>query len=242
MMPSLSSSLPLVLIFILILGVMFLLRRKLPTSARAITMLSTIVVIWIAAFLLHTFDERCLPIIVLKSINYLCLTTAASAQLLFAFSYTNRTRWLTTIPYVLLLIVPTLTQILFWAEPSRKILFNPEHRIWEQANLIYNSHLLAASIILLIDTFLGKPRQHFLRAWTIPAGSIFPMLGNILIFISHGNLETNIYIAVFSYSLAIAGFAYGKFNGRLIETTPLQGIWLLKAWTTVGWLLTTMIK
>ena len=184
-------------------------------------MLGTIVAIWIAAYLLYTFNETYLPLNVLKSISYLFLSAAASAQLFFALAYTNRSRWLTLPTYILLLLEPIITQILFWVEPSRVILFNPEHRLWEQLNLIYNSHLLAASIFLIVDAFLGKPRLHFLRAWTIPIGAVFPMAGNFLIYISHGNLDANIYTAVFSYSLAFAGFAYGKFNGSLIESTPL---------------------
>jgi hypothetical protein len=67
------------------------------------------------------------------------------------------------------------------------------------------------------------PKQaHFLYAGTILLGAIFPILGNLLIFItSRSSLDSHIYLAIFSYSLAIAGFSYGKFNSNLIEATPL---------------------
>ena len=217
-----SLSLLLVVILILTIGIVLLLRRKTPVSIGSLSMLVVIVAIWIMSYLLlRDVNKTHFSLHVLMSINYLCLTTAASAQLLFAFSYTNRTRWLTSITYIFLLIEPVITQILFWMEPSRVILFNPKTMLWEQINLIYISHLLAASIFLFTETFLNKPRLHFQRSGTILLGAIFPMLGNLLIFISHFTLETDIYLAVFSYSLAIAGFAYGKLSNNLIETTPL---------------------
>jgi len=220
-MPIQSLSLLLVAIIILAVGVVLLLRRKALDTIDSISMLVVIVAIWIMAFLLHNINETYISLDVLKSINYLCLTTAASVQLLFAFSYTHRTRWLTSATFAFLLIEPVLTQILFWTEPSRKILFNPENGIWEQINLIYISYLLSVSIFLFIDTFLNKPRSHFLRAGTILVGVIFPLINNLLVYIWRGDLETRIYFAIFSYSLAIAGFSYGKFNSNLIEATPL---------------------
>lgn len=220
-MPIHFLQLLLVAIIILAIGVVLLLRRKAHHTVGSISMLVVIIAIWIMAYLLHSISADLISLNVLKSINYLCLTTAASAQLFFSLSYTNRTRWLTYTIFIFFLIEPILTQVLFWIETSRIILFNPENGIWEQINLIYISHVLAASIFLLMDTFLHKPRLHFLRAGTILAGAIIPMLGNLLIFGLQGRLETEIYLAVFSYSLAVAGFSYGKFNSNLIETTPL---------------------
>lgn len=216
-----SLSLLLIVIIILAAGIVLLLRKKAPGKIGGISMLVAIVVVWITAYLLHTINETIISLKVLNSINYLCLTIAATAQLLFTFSYTNRTRWLTLGVYVFFFIEPTLTQILFWTESTRVILFSPVNGVWEQLNLIYTSHLLAASIFLLMDTFLNKPRWHFLHAGTILVGAIFPMIGNLTIYALNRDLEIHIYIAVFSYSLAIAGFSYGKFNSNLIEITPL---------------------
>jgi len=208
-------------IFLLAVQVVVLLKRKASGPAGSLFMLVVIVTIWIMLTLLYKINESYVSLNILKSINLLCLTTAASTQLFFAFSYTNRTRWLTSTTFIFFLIEPIVTQVLFWIEPIRKIMFNPEYEIWGQINLIYISHLLAASIFLFMDSFLNKPRSHFLHAGTILAGAIFPMLSNLFIFISHGNLETHIFLAAFSYSLAIAGFSYGIFNSSLIETTPL---------------------
>ena len=211
----------LVSIIILTIGVVLLLKRRSPGTVGSISILVLIVAIWIMANLIYDSNKAYIPLNILKSINFLCLTSAASAQLLFVFSYTNRTRWLTSSTYIFLMVEPLLTQVLFWIEPSRKILFGLENGVWEQLNLIYIFQLLGASIFLLMDTFLSKPRPHFLRAWTILLGAIFPLIGNLLIFTSHGDLGAYVYLAIFSYTLAIAGFSYGKFNINLIEPTPL---------------------
>lgn len=213
------SLLPVVII--LALGVVLLLRKRAHDAVGSISMLVMIIAVWLIAYLLHNINKNYVPLEILRSINYLCLTTAASTQLFFAFSYTNRTRWLTPTTLTLFLIEPAITQILFWLGPLRIIFFNPENRIWEQINMIYISHLLAASIFLLTDTFLSKPRPHFIRAWTILPGAISPLIANLAIFILQGELETHIYLATFSYSLAIAGFSYGKLNSHLIETTSI---------------------
>jgi len=217
----------LVVIIILVIGIVVLLKRKGPGSVGSIVMLVIIVAIWVTAYLLHSVNNTYISLNILKSINYLCLTTAATAQFLFAFSYTNQTRWQTSTTFTFLLfsfllIEPILTQVLFWIEPSRLILFSPEHRIWDQINLIYVLHLLTASIFLFIGIFLNKPRLHFLRSGTILVGAFFPLLSNSLIFIIPSDLETHIYLAVFSYTLAIVGFSYGKFNNNIIETTPIS--------------------
>lgn len=215
-----SLSLLLVTIIILAMGVVLLLRRTMPDTSSMLMLVVTIA-IWIIAHLLHEFKEFHLSLAVLKSINYLCLTTAATAQLFFAFRYTNRAHWLKPIAFVFFAIEPVLTQILFWLEPSRRIFFSPENNIWELINLVYISHILAASIFLFMDAFLNKPRSHFLRAGTILLGAILPMLANMVIIVFRSDVENHIYISIFSYTLAIAGFSYGKFNSHLIETTPI---------------------
>jgi len=220
-MPIQSLSLFLGAIIILTFGVALLLKRKTPDNVAGISILVATVAIWTLAYLIHTINETYISLKILKSINYLCLSTAASAQLLFAFSYSHRTRWLTTTTYIIFLIEPILIQIFFWMELSRASSISPENRILHQVNLIYISCMLAVSIFLFTETFLSKPRPHFARAWTILMGSFFPLLSNLLIFVIQGDLDTHIFLSSFSYSLAIAGFSYGMFNNNLVEVMPL---------------------
>lgn len=184
-------------------------------------MLVAIIAIWITAYLIHSVNKNLLTETALQSISYLFLTTAASAQLFFAFSYTQKRRWLTPVALFLFTIEPVLTQVLFWIEPTRKALFSNGDGLWEQINLAYIFYLLATSIFLFLDIFLTKPRSHFLRAGTILVGATLPLISTVLIFVLHNDLDTYIYLAVFSYSLTIVGFSYGKFNSSLIEIIPI---------------------
>jgi PAS domain S-box-containing protein len=216
-----SVSLFLVVVIILAIGAVFLLRRKAPDNAGGIPMLIVIVAIWALAYLLHGINGTYIPLNILKSVNYLCSTVAALAQLFFALSYSHRTRWLTFTTFVIFLVEPILIQIFFWIEPSRAGLFSPETGMLDQVNLIYISCVLAVSIFLFMETFLSKPRPHFLGAWTILVGAIFPLLSSLMLFILRSDLDTHFIYSIFSYSLAVVGFSYGMFNGSLIEVTPL---------------------
>jgi PAS domain S-box-containing protein len=220
-MSSLFPELLLVVIIILVVGVFLFSRKNIPTTVGSLTMLVTIIAIWIATYLLYSINSAFITENILRSVSYLFLTTAATAQLFFAFSYAQKRRWLTPFALFLFTIEPMLTQILFWIEPLRKVLFGHGNGLWEQVNLAYIFYLLATSIFLLVDIFLAKPRSHFLRAGTILLGAILPAISTVLIFVLQNTLDTYIYLAVFSYSLAIVGFSYGKFNSNLIEIIPI---------------------
>ena len=238
-MPIQSLSMFLAVVLILVTGVILHLRRKTPGTIDSVFMLVVIVAIWITAYLVHSFNKTYISLDALKSINYLCLTFAASTQLLFAFSHKNRTLWPPLTTLALLLIEPALTQILFWTVPTREILFNTESRIWEKINLIYTCHLLVASILLFAEAFLNRSHTYFLHAEASLVGAVFPLLSNLFIFISHRDLGSEIYLVAFSYSLAIAGFSYGKFNSRLIGTTALTRDIVVESMDD-GWMIVDM--
>jgi PAS domain S-box-containing protein len=237
-MPGQPLSILLAVILILLTGAITLLRKKTPGAIDGIFALIVIVVVWIAASLIHGIHKTLVPSDTLKGINYLCLALAASAQLLFALSHKNQTPWPPPATFLLLIIEPILTQIFFWTGYTREILFNPESRIWEQINLIYTSHLLVVSLLLFADAFLHKSRLSS-RVGTSLVSAVFPLLGNLFIFVSHHDLGSEIYIAVFSYSLAIAGFLYGKFNSHLIETTALTRDVVVESMDD-GWMIVDM--
>lgn len=214
----LPNLLPIVIVALAI-GVILLLRKKATGTFTLFGIVITLAV-WVTTYLLYKLPIHGLPVNVFKAINYLCLASAATFQLYFALDYANRSRWINRVTIFIFLIEPAIVQTLFWAESSRKMIFFPDISILDRLNLLYTLHLLAGSIIFLLDTFIQKPRVHLLRAGTILLGVAFPLLGTVTIFFLN-NLETEIYILIFSYSLALAGIAYGKFNSHLIESAPI---------------------
>jgi PAS domain S-box-containing protein len=218
-------SLLLISLFALITGVVLLLRKK-ASDTFSLTILAVTIAIWGISYLLYKIQEiRSLEI--LTSINYICMAIAATAQFYFALSYTNRiswmnnrTRWMNRVALFLFFLVPTTLQIVFWTEPIKAIFFSGENSFGQQFNTIYIFCILAASNLFLIDTFARKPRIHFFRSGTIIIGALLPFLSRFST-VFGVSLETDIFLSIFSYSMAIAGFSYGIFSNRLIETTPI---------------------
>ncbi len=207
------------IIVALAIGVILLLRKK-ATGTFTLSGLVITLAVWTIIFLLYKIPGIHLSVDVLKAVSFLCLASAATFQLYFALDYANRSRWINQFTIFIFLIEPIIIQILFWAESLRRVFFTQEIAVLDGINLLYTLHLLAASIIFLLDTFVQKPRTHFLRAGTILLGAAFPLLGTIIIFFIK-EIETEILISIFSYSLALAGISYGKFNSHLIESTPI---------------------
>lgn len=211
----------LIAIILVVVGIAFLVRRKAARPVNSISMLSVVVVLWIAAYLLYSVNPNWLSLSNLIGLHYFFLAAAASAQLFFSLSYTHRSYWLKPVTFILLSLEPLLTQIFFWVEPIRNELFLAGIGVWRVVNIIYMFHLLAASIFFFVDIFLNKPRSHFFRAGTILVGAIFPLVGTLFALVWHKDLEIQIPLTILSYALALAGFAYGIFNTSIVEMLPV---------------------
>jgi PAS domain S-box-containing protein len=216
MKPDLPNLL-LTIVIALSAGLILLLRKRasgtVPLSGLIISL-----AVWAMTYLLYQIPGLHIPEDVLKAVSYLCL--AATFQLYFALDYANRSRWINQFTIFIFLIEPAIIQMLFWVESLRRTFFPSEIDILDRLNLLYTLHLLAGSIIFLLDTFVQKPRVHFFKAGTILLGAIFPLVGTIVIFFIN-NLETGFYISILCYSMAVAGISYGKFNTHLIEASPI---------------------
>ncbi|MBI5964738.1 MAG: PAS domain S-box protein [Chloroflexi bacterium] len=216
----------LITIFALILGVTLILAKKY-ANAVSLWALAAIITIWIVSYLLYKLVDTPSLIKELASIHYLCMAGAAIAQLYFSLSYTyrtiwmnNRTWWLNRIAIVFFILVSAIIQAIYWVEPLRMIFFSTRDGIGEQINEIYVLNILVASIVFFVDTFARKPRIHFFRAGTIMIGAVIPFISRLVAIFGVG-VETDIFLSILSYSLALAGFSYGISSNRLIETTPI---------------------
>ena len=203
-------------------------RKSSVPGAISLSVLSLSIAIWSLAYLLHAnLSTAALDRVVLAA-AFLCSTLAASAQLTFSLSYTNRQSWITRYTLVLLCGMPVLTQILFWIEPWRNIFFAGQPApgafffsgVWARINMIYIYNLVGASVLLLMDTFIRKPRPLLIRSGTILAGATLPMLAQLLSLIGYPVLQ-NMLFPLLGFSLAALGFSYGLFNQSLIETIPV---------------------
>ena len=83
---------------------------------------------------------------------------------------------------------------------------------------IYN--LIGASVLLLLEIYSRKPRSPSFRTWIILAGSMAPLIIQMLISIGFNQLPHN-EISIFAFTLAGLGFSYGILNQNLLDAVPM---------------------
>ncbi|MCC7119733.1 MAG: PAS domain S-box protein [Anaerolineales bacterium] len=214
---------PAVSIFLLIAaltGLLILFLYKKASGTLLLMWQAIVLILWICAYFLYATQRMVIPTNTFIRINDFCLATTATLQLFFALAYSNRRDWINPYTIILFLVEPLLLQVFFWDPQLRTTFFSPFNQAWEHVHILYVLHLLAGSLIFLIDTFAHKPRAHFFKAWTILLGAIIPILAMIFISFDKG-VELNALVAILAYPLGLAGIAYGKFNSSLVETMPL---------------------
>lgn len=200
-------------------------------GARNLALLAVTVGVWSLAYLLFIWQWFTISGLVLIAVNYICSSFAAAALLVFALSYNMHGRWITRVAFVLLIVEPLLTQVLFWVRPWRAVFFlddvlppllplSPLSGLWSQVHTIYVYNLEIASVLLLTDIFIRKPRTMLWQSGTLLAGSLVPLvfrLGNLV-----GDVHTEFFdYSLIGYSMAIIGLAYGIYRSSLVETIPV---------------------
>ncbi|MBI5354084.1 MAG: PAS domain S-box protein [Chloroflexi bacterium] len=207
--------------FALFVGTALPLKKKTPSTI-SLSVLAMSIAVWSISDVL--FNRQYL---VLTSINYFCMAVAATSQFYFSLSYTNRfswvnnrTRWANRISVFFFILVPMTTQVLYWVEPLRTIFFSGSESPGTEINAFYIFIILAASNLFLVDTFIHKPRIQFYRTGIIMLAAFLPLLSRLSIAF-RVSLETDVFLSVLAYSLAVAGFSYEIFNGTEIESHPI---------------------
>jgi len=199
-------------------------------GAISLATISISLVIWSSAYLLYNSQLFFFSKTVLLATIYFCSVIVASAQLIFSLACSNRPHWITRLVVGLLLVQPLLTQILFWVQPWRNIFFinqgsqagtlSYQTGVWAHVNLIYLYTFEVASFLLLLDTFIRKPRTLLNQSGMILIGSFIPL---IFRFAAITDLvpPTSFDPSIIAYSLAVILFSYGFFRSRLIEIMPV---------------------
>ena len=152
---------------------------------------------------------------------YLSAALAASAQCAYAGSLSDREHWIKRFPILALAAVPVLTQVLFWIRPTRRLLFNsalPQtvsllflDSAWGKVNAVYLFILMVASIWLLWDTFLERPRAALMPFGAVMIGSLLPAVAAILDFTGFNPLGT-VELLPLGFTLACCLYAYYFFQ------------------------------
>jgi PAS domain S-box-containing protein len=200
------------------------LRRWSRPGARSLAVMSVSIGIWAIAHLLQQFESQRVPGALIAALFYLGATIAASAQLGFSLAYMIRIPWKPQRLLLVLAAVPVLTQLLFWIHPTHQLLFSQADDlggIWARVVDIYIYTAVGVSVLFNLDAFRRKLRPSSHYAWVIPAGSILPLLAQILA-MSLPSFVVVDKVRLGAFTLAAVGFVYGLLSHEWMESVPLS--------------------
>jgi PAS domain S-box-containing protein len=196
-------------------------RRSRIAGATSLGILSLSVAIWVACYLLiENPAVRSLKLYWI-AIIYFAAIIAASAQLTFALSRTNRRRWINVISLNLLGIMPVLTQVLYWIGPWHGLLFGAAETqtgnflfvssLWAKISAFYIYSITGAGVVMLWDAFFRKRTPLFTRFLVILLGSLFPILAEVLDFAGFSPIR-GMELLPFGFTLAALAFSTDFLN------------------------------
>ena len=193
------------------------------SASRSITLLALFTALWATCDALLQSPRFAALYPVLAAGLYLSATLAVWAQLAYVVSQYNREHWITRLPAALLLVMPVLTQVLFWIKPWHDALFgaNPAGSaillflgsVWGKVVAIYIFTLMSASVLLLWNAFLERPRSIFMPFGAVLISSLMPPLMAVLEFAGYTPLAPSELLPV-GFTLALLGYTYYFFQRR----------------------------
>jgi PAS domain S-box-containing protein len=209
-------------------------RSRTPAD-RSLTLLALFTAIWCLCDLLLLRPAPIALYPMLVAAIYLSSTLAASAQFTYVIWQVNREHWINRFPLALLAVVPLLTQILFWVKPSHIALFGDTQpqtttlvflgSTWGKVVAVYIFSLVGASVLLLWNTFLERPRSVFMPFGVVLIGSLIPSIAATLEFAGFNTLFRAELLPI-GFTLACLTYAYYFFQhgGDLVASIDRNAV------------------
>lgn len=220
------------------------LREPKRPGTRNLVALSVIVALWSLAYLLYSYQLFRFPKTILISIAYFASAIAAATLLLFSLTYSNRERLINWFTLILVSVQPVVTQVLFWVEPWRKMFFfesgpfaalqlSPLTGVWADVHTIYLYNLEIASLLLLTDIFIKKPRTLLWQSGTLLAAAFTPLIFRLRNVV--GVPGEFFDYSLLGYGIALIGLAHGIYRESLVETLPVTSDAVIEGMSD-GWM------
>lgn len=208
----------------------------------AIFMLAVAELVFAHAF--QIADDDLLTKILWAKIGYLGLVTTPPLWLIFAISFSGRSRWLTLRTVGLLLLIPAITlglvwtyelgHDLIWSQVGIINIWNEEDMVgpyrasglvvsygpWLWLHLLYSYVLVATGTWLIIRPLLCAPRQYHQEISALLIGVIVPILINFW-YMSGGSWISHVGLTPFVFTLAGIALVWSLFRCRLLEIIPV---------------------
>lgn len=166
-------------------------------------------------------------------ITFLGVVAMPVAWLVFAVEYIGRKSWINARRLALLSIMPVITTIIIWTNPSHG-LFWPDIGIvqegsflliktsngpWFWVHAAYSYILIMIGLVMLIRALLQWPAQYRAQMSVVMFSILTPLIANILTIFKI--VSTDIDLTPFAFTVTGLGMGYAMFHHRLLDIAPI---------------------
>ena len=204
----------------LAVGLSALTRPRTPASL-SLMLLAIFIAIWSLCDILIPGPALASVLPLLVAAVYLVSMLAASAQFTYVVWQSNREHWVHHLPIAALMVMPVLTQVLFWVKPWHDALFGigePQTTtllflgsVWGKVTAVYIFSLTGAGVLLLWNTYLERPRSLFMPFGVVLVGALLPSIAATLDFAGVAPLPRTELLPI-GFTLACLAYTYYFFQ------------------------------
>lgn len=204
-------------------------REKSTTGADAFAWLMASIICWMVVILLEELFADSALRGIWHNLRFVGVAFTPVAFFNFIMIYTGQGRWLTRRHILLMLVIPSLTQIIVWTNPyhnwfAYRLLSGTEMGRWAPGpwfwvHAVYNYGLIFLSLAKILRSLFQSFRPYRMQAIALLLGTMLPLLLNLAMTLQVIEPQS-IYTA---YSFAITGlvYAWAIFRYRLLSLVPV---------------------
>lgn len=160
--------------------------------------------------------------------TYFGVVVAPTAFLILALEYTNRKYLLTRRNLAILAIIPFLTLVFLWTDPSHGLFYNGMRTgeailnggIWFWINIIYSYLLILIASIILFQAALHSKQIYRQQTFIILVGMLLPAVSNLISMAGFSPFP-GLDLTPFVFTLSGIFFMVGLFRFHLLEIVPI---------------------
>lgn len=208
-------------------------RHRRTQGAIPFTVQMVVLLQWEISYILQVAATDLSTKFLWDKITFLGVVTMPVAWLVFAVEYIGRKSWINTRRLALLSIMPVITTIVIWTNPSHG-LFWPDVGLvqegefllvkttngpWFWIHAAYSYILIMIGLVMLVRALLRWPAQYRAQMSVVMISILAPLIANILTIFKI--VRTEIDLTPFAFTVTGVGMGYAMFHHRLLDIAPI---------------------
>ena len=214
--------------------VVYVLRFKSTLGTKSFITLMTSVALWSFVHVCETIAHSPGSVLFFYKLQFVAIVILPVAWLLFGLYYANRIQTISGLRLILLLIIPVVTIVMAFTNPSHHwflkrvdwinqgpfLLINQSFGPWFWVHTAYSYILLSLGTFFLVFSLLYAPNPYRGQAVTILVGSLVPWFCNSL-YIFNINPLGRFDLTPIGFPVAGAAFLWGILRFKLLDIVPI---------------------